>query len=71
VFVGADEAVGEGLRVSEDILISANNITDLLSGEQVGSEFGYNVGILVSQFSRPHPSGISSRPFCNAHHHRS
>src|SRR5512144_399832 len=55
VFVGADEAAGEGLRVSEDILISANNITDLLTGEQIGSEFGYNVGILVSQFAyNPH-----------------
>ena len=49
VFIGA--AGGEGLRVSEDILITANNITDLLTADQAGAAVDYNVGILIYQFS--------------------
>ncbi len=49
VFIGAEG--GEGARVSEDILITANNITDLLTADQAGAAVDYNVGILIYQFS--------------------
>ncbi len=49
VFIGAEG--GEGLRVSEDILITANNIIDLLTADQAGAAVDYNVGILIYQFS--------------------
>jgi hypothetical protein len=67
VFVGADEAAGEGLRVGEDILISANNITDLVTADQAGAAVTYNVGIFISQFwktvfsERAHPLRRSDR----------
>ena len=46
VFIGA--AGGEGVRVSEDILISGNNIIDLVTADQAGASIDYNVGIFIT-----------------------
>ena len=49
MFIGAEG--GEGLRVSEDVLISSNNIIDLVTADEAGAAIDYNVGILISQFT--------------------
>jgi hypothetical protein len=49
VFIGA--RAGEGLRVSEDIMVVANNITDLVRAAVSGAAIQYDCGIFISQFA--------------------
>jgi hypothetical protein len=53
VFIGAEAT--EGLRVSEDIMVVANNITDIVKAAVSGAAIQYDCGIFISQFTySPH-----------------
>ena len=55
VFIGADDLANEGLRVSEDIMVVANNITDVVRAAVSGAAIQYDCGIFISQFTySPH-----------------
>jgi hypothetical protein len=55
VFIGADDLADEGLRVSEDIMVVANNITDVVRAAVSGAAIQYDCGIFISQFTySPH-----------------
>ncbi len=55
VFIGADDLANEGLRVSEDIMVVANNITDVVRAAVSGAAIQYDCAIFISQFTySPH-----------------
>jgi len=55
VFLGDDPAYGEGARPIEDVLVSANTVTDLVTAGQYGNDNIVDTAIIVSQFSAtPH-----------------
>ncbi len=55
VFLGDDPGYGEGARPIEDVLVSANTITDLVTAGQYGNDNIVDTAIIVRQFSAiPH-----------------
>ena len=60
VFIGAD-GYGEGPRVSEDVLVSGNNITDLVTADQAGAG---------DRLQRRHPHQPVQLPAAQRHHPR-
>jgi len=51
VFLGGDDSFGEGARPIEDVLVTANTVTDLVTADMYGTSNTVDTAIIVSQFS--------------------